>query len=247
MDPDFRRLFESSPTPFLVLTPSLTIAAVSDAYLRATMTTRPDVLGRHLFEVFPDNPDDPSATGVRNLAASLERVLMTRARDAMAIQKYDIRKPAAAGGGFEERYWSPVNSPVFGPSGEIVYIIHHVEDVTEFVQLKRGRQQLHRDHEQLRARAEQMEAEIYSRSKERDAAHAANRAKDDFLALLGHELRNPLGAIASASFILDRQPEGVAAARARAVIARQIQHLSRLVDDLLDVGRVTAGKIRLQR
>ena len=65
--PDFRRLFESAPGLYLVLAPDLRIVAASDAYLRATMTHREDILGRGLFEVFPDNPDDPAATGVRNL------------------------------------------------------------------------------------------------------------------------------------------------------------------------------------
>src|ERR1700729_3386471 len=123
---DFRVLFEAAPGLYLVLTPDLKIAAVSDGYLRATMTQRQAILGRGLFEVFPDNPDDPTATGVRNLSASFERVLREKATDAMAVQKYDIRRPDAEGGGFEERYWSPVNSPVFGPGGEVAYIIHRV-------------------------------------------------------------------------------------------------------------------------
>src|SRR5689334_8117991 len=110
---DFQALFESAPGLYLVLTPDLKIVAVSDGYLRATMTQRQAVLGRGFFEVFPDNPDGPPATGVRNLSASLERVLRTRAPDAMAVQRYDIRRPQAEGGGFEERFWSPVNSPVF--------------------------------------------------------------------------------------------------------------------------------------
>jgi signal transduction histidine kinase len=79
-------------------------------------------------------------------------------------------------------------------------------------------------------------------------ARRANRAKDEFLAMLGHELRNPLGAIASAVGLLDAAGgTPPTAARARAVVARQVEHLSRLVDDLLDVSRVTAGKARLIR
>lgn len=104
--PDYKTLFESVPSLYLVLAPNLTIVSVSDAYLQATMTRR-DIVGRNLFEVFPDNPDDPAATGVLNLRASLQRVLSNRMADAMAIQKYDIRKPANEGGGFAERYWSP--------------------------------------------------------------------------------------------------------------------------------------------
>jgi PAS domain-containing protein len=79
--PDFRLLFESAPGLYLVLTPGLKIVAASDAHLRATMTKREEVLGRGIFEVFPDNPGDPHAIGVRNLSASLERVLRTKAPD----------------------------------------------------------------------------------------------------------------------------------------------------------------------
>jgi signal transduction histidine kinase/CheY-like chemotaxis protein len=129
-------LFEASPGLYLVLTQDLTIVAVSDAYARATMTKREEIIGRGLFEVFPDNPDDPNATGVLNLRASLERVLRNHAPHAMAVQKYDIRRPDSEGGGFEERYWNPVNSPVLGRGGELTYIIHRVEDVTEVVRLK---------------------------------------------------------------------------------------------------------------
>src|ERR1041385_5390827 len=134
--PDFKALFESAPGLYLVLTIDFTIVAVSYAYLRATMTKRDEILGRGLFDVFPDHPDDLTATGVSNLRASLERVLANRAPDAMAVQKYDIRRPEAEGGGFEERYWSPVNSPLFGAAGEIACLILRVEDVTEFVRLK---------------------------------------------------------------------------------------------------------------
>src|SRR5262249_16803376 len=95
--PDFRALFESAPGLYLVLDPHLRIVAASDAYLRATMTKREEILGRGIFEVFPDNPGDEGATGVRNLSASLKRVLQNRVTDALAVQKYDIRRPEAEG------------------------------------------------------------------------------------------------------------------------------------------------------
>jgi PAS domain S-box-containing protein len=77
----------------------------------------------------------------------------------------------------------------------------------------------------------------------------ANRAKDEFLATLSHELRNPLGAIANAVAALDRRGGGPedAASRLCQIIHRQTRHLARLVDDLLDVARATAGKIALER
>src|SRR3989454_8106915 len=163
---DFQALFESEPGLYLVLTPALTIVAVSAAYLKATMTKREEILGRGLFEVFPDNPDDPTATGVRNLKASLDRVLTHRVPDSMAVQKYDIRRPESDGGEFEERYWSPVNSPVFGVNGEIAYIIHRVEDVTEFIRLKQEGSEQHRVTEELRARAAKMEADIFRKAQQ---------------------------------------------------------------------------------
>src|ERR1700760_5004258 len=135
LTPDFRTLFEFAPGLYLVLTEALVIVAVSEDYLRATMTKREEILERGLFDVFPDNPADLTATGVSNLRSSLNRVMENRIADTMAVQKYDIRRPESEGGGFEERYWSPSNFPVLGPNGEIIYIIHRVEDVTDYVHL----------------------------------------------------------------------------------------------------------------
>jgi len=164
--PDFQALFESEPGLYLVLTPALTIVAVSAAYLKATMTKREEILGRGLFEVFPDNPDDPTATGIRNLKASLERVLTHRVPDTMAVQKYDISRPESEGGGFEERYWSPVNSPVLGADGNVAYLIHRVEDVTEFIRLKQEGSEQHQIIERLRAGAAEMEADIFRKAQQ---------------------------------------------------------------------------------
>lgn len=186
--PDFRVLFESAPGLYLVLTPELKIAAVSDGYLRATMTQRQDILGYGIFDVFPDNPDDSNATGVHNLRASLERVLHNKIPDAMAVQKYDIRRPAAEGGEFEVRYWSPVNSPVTGPTGDIVYVIHRVEDVTEFVRLKQRGVEQEKLAEEMRVRGEQMEAEIFLRAQQLQEANRQLRTANDELSRIKSEL-----------------------------------------------------------
>src|SRR5438105_8124055 len=130
----FRVLFESAPGLYLVLTPDeFSIVAVSEAYLRATMTERSDIMGRKLFDVFPDDPKDTAADGVRNLRASLERVKTKRTADVMKVQRYPVRRPENEGGGLEGRVWSPYNSPVFSYNGELIFIIHGVEDVTLFV------------------------------------------------------------------------------------------------------------------
>jgi len=178
---DFRTLFESAPGLYLVLAPDLTIAAASESYLRATFTKREEILGRGIFDVFPDNPDDPTAMGVANLRASLERVLRNGVPDAMAFQKYDIRRTEAEGGGFEERYWSPINSPVIGVDGQVVYIIHRVEDVTEFVRLKQQGIEQDQFNEDLRMRSDQMEAEVYLRAQEVAEANRKLSAAIDVL------------------------------------------------------------------
>jgi PAS domain S-box-containing protein len=90
-EPDFRALFEAAPGPYLVLDPDLRIVAASDAYLKATMTRRDQIIGRGIFEVFPDNPDDPEATGVSNLSASLDRVRQRRVPDTMACRSTTSR------------------------------------------------------------------------------------------------------------------------------------------------------------
>jgi two-component system sensor kinase FixL len=130
---DYRGIFDAAPGLYLLLDRHLTIITANQAYCRATMTDEARIAGRPLFEIFPDNPNDPNADGVRNLRASLERVLKDKQPDAMPVQKYDIRNEQGA---FEERYWSPLNTPVLGQNGETAFIIHRVEDVTEFVRLE---------------------------------------------------------------------------------------------------------------
>jgi signal transduction histidine kinase len=100
--------------------------------------------------------------------------------------------------------------------------------------------------ERMRGEAER-EALLEREQEARAAAEAANRAKDEFLALLGHELRNPLGAIMNAARLLEHPSIGSEdAARARGIIGRQAEHLARLTDDLLDAGRAIMGKIVLE-
>jgi signal transduction histidine kinase/ActR/RegA family two-component response regulator len=185
--PDFRVLFESAPGLYLVLTADLIIVAASDAYLRATLTRREEILGRHLFDVFPDNPNDVNASGVRNLRASLERVIATGKPDTMAVQKYDIRRPDTGGEVFEERFWSPINSPVFNGGNHVRYIIHRVEDVTEFVRLRQRGLERERDHEALQARADQMEAEIFQRAQELQEGNRQLREMNEELARINAE------------------------------------------------------------
>jgi len=246
-DVDFRALFEAAPGLFLVLDPELRIVAVSDAYLAATMIRRDDVLGRGIFEVFPDNPNDPAATGVGNLRASLERVRKTAKPDTMAVQKYDIRRPESEGGGFELRYWSPVNSPVLDDLRRVRYIIHRVEDVTEFVRLRERRDEQEATTAELRERAEKMEAEIVHRSQELQTANAelrkAGTAKNEFLSRMSHELRTPLAAILGFSELLATRDLGEKPDEWARMIHVAGEHLLTLVDEIMDLSRIEAGTV----
>lgn len=85
--PDFRAIFEATPSPFLVLSANLHIVFANKAYLQATSTVYDDIIGRPMFDVFPDNPGDPDASGVQKLHESLLRVLQSKSTDTMAIQK----------------------------------------------------------------------------------------------------------------------------------------------------------------
>ncbi|MBZ5603674.1 MAG: response regulator, partial [Acidobacteriia bacterium] len=265
--PDFRILFESAPGLYLVLTPDLKIVAVSDAYTRATMTEREKILGRDIFEVFPDNPEDPEATGVRNLRASFERVLVNRATDVMAVQKYDVRSDSP-GHAFEQRWWSPINSPVLGPDGQVQFIIHRVEDVTEFLKLRQHSTDKEEFTDELKARAETMAAEIFQRAQELQAANqrlealncelaeanqkivAAESLKRQFFINVSHELRTPLTLIlAPVAALLEGDRGSIAAEQISSLetIYHNALRLLQMVTGLLDVAKAESGKLAPRR
>jgi signal transduction histidine kinase/ActR/RegA family two-component response regulator len=178
-DPDFRVLFESVPGLYLVLRPDLTIVAASDAYLEATMTQRERIIGHNLFQAFPDDPDDPSATRMRDLHASLQRVLASGAPDVMAMQTVAIRR---SDGKFDERCWNPINIPVLGADQTIAYIIHRIEDVTEFTRLKQEGEEQQRAAAEMLARSARMEAEIAQRAEQLQEANDSLREANEQLA-----------------------------------------------------------------
>lgn len=126
------KVFETVPNMYLVLSRDLIILTASDLYLEATLTTREKLVGRHIFEAFPDNPDLPDADGVRNIRASLERVLATHKPDLMAVQHYDVPHPSLPGV-FVERYWLPSHTPVLDERGEVSYIIQLATNITETI------------------------------------------------------------------------------------------------------------------
>ncbi len=387
-EPDFLRLFQAAPTPYVVLSPAFVILAVNDAFLEVSRRTRDSLVGRLVFDAFPDNPRDPAPTGVQSLRRSLERVLHARCTDMMPVQQYDISEGTPPDVQFVERHWCPVNVPVLGANGEVQYILHCVEEISrlldvqselaghastiasqaleiESVQLRLRASELHaltfarqveaerrrlnavleatpvgvfvtdaqarlvstnpanlemwgpqqtrlgervdfdrwqgwwaedahrgvklQSHEWPMARALQGERiagetiEIHSshdppiphivlvsaapiraplnqiigrvtavmditdRVKAEQSLRESDRRKDEFLAMLAHELRNPLAPIRAAADLLALSAgESERIRQTSAVIARQVRHLTAMVDDLLDVSRVTRGLVRLE-
>ncbi|MGW7312038.1 PP2C family protein-serine/threonine phosphatase [Streptomyces sp. NPDC054865] len=153
---DYGAVFTALPGMVALLTPELVYADVNEAFLHAAGRTREQVVGHFLFDVFPDNPNDPAASGARNLLASLQRVLTTAERDGMALQRYDVESVERPGE-WEERYWSPVNAPVLDSDGRVVLIVHRVEEVTELIAARGAPDG---------SRPRVLEAELYTRARE---------------------------------------------------------------------------------
>jgi hypothetical protein len=121
--------FTETDSAYLVVDDELVIRAANPAYLDLMYRSAEEIVGVPAFEAFPDNPDDPTATGVANVSASFDLVLRHDRRHRMALQRYDIRV-REVDGGFLRRFWNTVNSPVHDTRGRLVGVLHHVEDVT---------------------------------------------------------------------------------------------------------------------
>ncbi|QHT66253.1 PAS domain-containing protein [Rhodocytophaga rosea] len=205
LTPEMLHIFETLPDLYLILSPDLLILTASDSYLEATFTQRNAIVGRHIFEVFPDNPQTPEANAVLNLRASLLEVLATKKPHQMAIQHYDVPDPSQRER-FIERYWAPLNTPVLDKQGEVSYIIHKVVNVTEQVlaqkQIRQGQidvqmlnEELETTNEELRATNEELtgaktlleglnnelEARVEARTRELQLAQAEAQNQRDRL------------------------------------------------------------------
>jgi len=139
--PDFELLFQCAPGNHLVLTPDLMIVGANDAYLRTTLTNRADLVGRSLFDAFPELPADPHEESGARLRTSLARTLEQRRPDCVRIRRYARRAGAADGSDDEERWILANNTPVFASDAPVQYIIHSVEDVAERMASQENEQQ----------------------------------------------------------------------------------------------------------
>ncbi|MGP4051962.1 PP2C family protein-serine/threonine phosphatase [Streptomyces sp. 2A115] len=160
---DYAAVFQALPSPMLLLTPDLVMADADRAYVKVSGRGLEELLGRPVFDVFPDDgPAESGITGAQALRTSLERVLATGERDTMAPQRYAVEVPGRPGV-FEERYWSTVNTPIVGADGKVSLIVHRVEEVTALV---RARQLLGSGPEARLSREDAMTADLLTRSQE---------------------------------------------------------------------------------
>lgn len=127
---NFAAILKGMPQPYLVLDTDLTIVGASDVYLALTDRTLDDIVGRSILVAFPENPDAAGTVEQGPLEVSLRHVLETGKAHEMAVIQYDIPQP---GGGFSQKFWTPVHTPVLGDDGKIEYIIQNPMDVTESV------------------------------------------------------------------------------------------------------------------
>jgi PAS domain S-box-containing protein len=166
---DFRRLFELSPNPYMLLDRDLRYVAANAAYRQVTASSLDDLLGRHVLEAFPHDPDNPTNENATLLVRSLERVIATGRADTLAHIVYRVRR--VAGGPLEERVWSATHTPIPDEHGRVTFVLQHTEDVTELHHLRRAVTQSVGDprHDRLEAGVLRRAEDVQSTNLELDA------------------------------------------------------------------------------
>jgi len=197
-------LFMQAPAPICVIRGSdLRFEMANDLYLK--VAGRSDVIGRALFEVFPE---------LRGHGFDVQLLEVMRTNEVFVGREMLVR--LNRGRGIEDTWFTVTYAPLANPDGTVDRVMCFCNEVTD----------------QVIARSE---------------AERASRAKDEFLAMLGHELRNPLAPIVTALHLMKQGPENKTFEMERRIIDRQVQYMVRLVDDLLDVSRITRGKVQLHK
>ncbi len=227
------RLFEQLPAPVAVLTGPELVFTLSNSASQRQMGGR-SLLGKPLREALPELEG-------QGLFELVTRVFET------GEPYLGLEIPAQYEHGTEgekrQGFFNIAYHPLYDGQGQVEGVVSFVVDVTEQVLARR------RVEESASAREKalrELEVERQRLAAVLQEAQAAARAKDEFLAMLGHELRNPLAPILTALQLMQLRA-GDTLQKERALIERQVQHVVRLVDDLLDVSRITRGKVDLKK
>lgn len=129
--PDYELLFAQTPGEMLlVFAPDLTMVAANRLWYAHTGMTAQDIVGKYVFDVFPDNPANDEADGVGNMKASLDRVAREKTSDAMPVHRYDIPNPD---GSFSVKYWAVTHTPILDDQGNVTQIWNRGTDVTDYM------------------------------------------------------------------------------------------------------------------
>ncbi len=214
---DLNAVLNATHAQLALLDTQMRFVMVNDAYERACGHPRKDLIGRGHFELFPNEENE----------RIFRRVAETGEPFYVEEKPFQFADQPARG----VSYWNWSLVPVKDEAGRVHRVLLSLLDVTGQVTARKA--------------VEELAAE---RKRAEDSLRESDRRKTEFLGVLSHELRNPLAPVQSAMWLLDRaDPKSEKAGRAKQIIRRQIGHLSRIVDDLLDVTRITRGKIDLQR
>ena len=190
-DVDFRALFSTLPTPYVVMTPELIVVAANAAYLASTGRQLQDLVGVGVFVSFPETTD-LDEQGRSPIHRSMDRVVLTGLAETMPVQRYPIASPD---GTMSQRKWLVIHVPVLDPAGRVVLLVQRAEDITDFaVEREQAAANLGignpraehadanpliddeggpRDETAWRQRVEQVEADLFSRARELSEALAA--------------------------------------------------------------------------
>tara|TARA_R110002020_G_scaffold48286_14_gene137744 strand:- start:396 stop:1883 length:1488 start_codon:yes stop_codon:yes gene_type:complete len=130
---DFGELFDVLPSPHMVIDRNHCYVAVNKAYEKVVMRGRDELIGRNLFDLFPNDGESG-----RRLRDSFDRVIEAGETDTLAYIPYDIPRPPEKGGGMEQRYWTAVHTAVYGKGGIDRYVMQNTVDVTDIVSLRQA-------------------------------------------------------------------------------------------------------------
>ncbi|GAA3956946.1 hybrid sensor histidine kinase/response regulator [Allohahella marinimesophila] len=162
---DYRLLFDSTPYPYLVMAPDLTVIGANAAYLKSVGRTKADIVGRYVFDAFPVNPNDPESTNVQEVKSSLEMAIATKRPHSTPCLRYAVSTDTPAGPGFVERFWRAVHTPSVDEKGEVVFVTQSSIDVTDLY----TRDGLARDPSDMPGPRPEDESEVFSRAQMHEA------------------------------------------------------------------------------
>jgi len=129
--PDYAALVAASPYPYLLINRDFTIIGANPAYLQSTGRTAQQIVGKHIFEAFPADPNDPGSTNVDEVRSSIEQAFTTKQPHTSALLRYAVPRETPGGHVFGERYWSAIHTPVFDAAGEVAFVAQNAIDVTD--------------------------------------------------------------------------------------------------------------------